>query len=131
MSSEQMADQIVSFVRENPGASFPELMRHIGPDAEGDMSMYFDGNVKVWEGMSPMFAAALRLAQRDIEPRPADVMAYLIDGAVLRLPLAKSLPPKGGFKKPRWLPITYHLKDTAKKVGRSTLLKGDRPVSSR
>ena len=44
-----------------------------------------------------------------LDVRTCDLLIYLIDGATLRLPRAKSATRK--YKNPHWLPVTFRLKE--------------------
>lgn len=109
-NAEQMADEISAMVRKyKSGVSFVELMKTVGPDAEGDYSMELPPKYVWWTGMSETFVEAIEIVRKrgEIEPTPTSHLVYFVDGKVLRMPLAKSTH---GYKKPHWVPMVFGLK---------------------
>jgi hypothetical protein len=116
MTDQQMADIILSHLEmcwENlSGAYIPELMRLIGPQAEGDCSME-RVNCIFWEGMSVRF---LRVLQTLVEDRAIHMntlntrggkasymLRYLPDGGLCRISMSKDTPDH----KRKWIPVAY------------------------
>jgi|RhiMetdeSRZDD1v2_1073273.scaffolds.fasta_scaffold1639237_2 hypothetical protein len=62
-------------------------------------------NLVLWTGMSQEWVDALNELFRAglLWRQPCIVLTYLVDGAVLQLPLAKR-PPKQGYATPHWAP---------------------------
>jgi len=111
MTPQEMSEKIVQCVREKGGTSFVELMRAVGPEAEGDISMEAPPgyNIVWWSGMSETFVDALELARSYIEPTPTSVLVYAIDGGMLGLPIVKQARR---YKKPHWVPMVFNLRKT-------------------
>lgn len=107
-----LAGAIVAYVAAYDWVTFPELMRKLEPHVPGGVRGQWaicspqDENVILWTGMSEVFQHAIRdlLAARRLFFHPAQLLTYLIDGGLLRLPVAKRLP-KGGYKAPHWVPV--------------------------
>lgn len=106
-----MKAEILELIRRKQSVSFVELSREIPgfTDKTGaglDMAVTEWQNVILWTAMSREAVHALQEleAEGSIDAHLCGVWPYLIDGATLNLPLAK---PKRGYKKPRWLPVTW------------------------
>lgn len=106
----RLGDAMVSYVRAMDWVSFPELQRALAPymPTTGDSAIEFPKNLVVWLGMSREFVdILLDLTHRKVlHYHSACVLTHLVDGGVLRLPVAKD--PKraeAGYKKPHWLPV--------------------------
>jgi hypothetical protein len=101
----RLADAVVEYVRANDWVSFPELQQRLGAYLEtgGDVCLELRTNLVVWAGMSQAFADLVQglLAAGRLSLHPASVMTYLIDGGMLRLPLAKR---DREYRKPHWSP---------------------------
>lgn len=114
-------DAVVAYVERNQHVSYPELIRLLGPymRVEGDMvtGPREFGEVVFWVGMSEEFVdliSRLTLAGR-IHGHPAHLLEYMIDGGLLRIPIAKAAR---FYKKPHWFPIvfcTYQLGEGGRK----------------
>ena len=111
MTEEQMADRIVEFVRDRPAASFPEIMAAVGPEAKGEFEWSIAPNTILWVGLSEKIIKAFQMVKDRVRPHPSGALVYLMDGAALTLPIAKSLT-KQGYKKPHWFPVVFHVPDT-------------------
>lgn len=113
MNVEQLALAVEEYVERHDHVSYPEIAHRIfeanGVEHRGSISIEDNHNIVYWAGMSEMFADTMMLVERraKIVRKQASVFTYLVDGGMLRLPIAKRLPPKGGFKKPRWLPVVF------------------------
>jgi hypothetical protein len=97
---------IEAYVRRMDWVMSPELRTHI-PGLRGDIELSFEAvNGVLWAGMSQAFADALELlrSQGRVHVHGTSPLVYLIDGGMLRLPVAKR-PPKGGYKQPHWVPV--------------------------
>lgn len=117
----RLADAIEAYVKHYDWVTFPELLRRLEPFTEvrGSFALEIAPNVILWLGMSEQIIDAVQQLQREkrIWPWPSSVFVHLIDGGLLKLPIAKRLP-KGGYKKERWLPVTLRVHDP--KPGRRT-----------
>ncbi len=91
--------------------TFAELSRIDG--FRGDFQMlvnhYRVSNVIIWSGMSKEAVDALETIRQEgeYEMVPTPFLTYLIDGAALDLPLAKSARH---YKKPHWSPTVLRRK---------------------
>lgn len=107
---EVMARRIAGFVREKRGGvSFVEIERLFDEsEIRGDYAIGNPRNCVWWAGMSKELvdAISLCLGRGEIAAKPTDILVYLIDGKTMRFSLAKR-PPAGGYKEPRWLPVTF------------------------
>jgi hypothetical protein len=85
------------------------LMNLFGEEAKGSYCMEYPPNCIWWVGMSEKMIDAIELCQKrkSIEPGYAHYLVYLIDGGMLKFPIAKRLP-KGGYKKPHWVPVVFN-----------------------
>lgn len=63
---------------------------------------YETSNVFLWDGMTEEAVDALKklVDRRNYHYAPANYLTYMVDGAHLNLPIAKS---KRNYKKPHWL----------------------------
>ena len=102
-----MREQILELVRSERQVSFVQITRLQG--ARGDRALVAgDTNVVLWDGLSQEAIDAIAGLRRDglIEYVPTSVQTYVLDGARLKMPLAKSgAAMKQGYKKPHWLPV--------------------------
>lgn len=119
----RLADAIEAYVKQYDWVTFPELQRRLEPfaEVEGTMALELVPNVVLWVGMSEPFADAIQQLQREkrIWPWPTSALTYMIDGGMLKIPIAKRLP-KGGYKHERWLPVCFRILDPGTKPGRRT-----------
>lgn len=117
-STPDAEDAVVELVRARDHVSFVEIARCLAAfmDVKGSTDLLMPipgrGEVVLWVGMSQTFADLINkvsFVDKRIRPEPASWMVYLIDGGLLRLPLMKRKPPRGGFKKPHWLPVCFRI----------------------
>lgn len=111
----ELADRIEQYVRAYDWVTFAELENKID-GLRGDLLLSIDPpNVVLWAGMSEAFIDALEILRRDrrVFPWPTVYLTYLIDGGLLKLPIAKR-PPTGGkrYAKERWLPVCLRVHET-------------------
>lgn len=112
MTAQSLADEIVALVNSRNHVSFAEIIERMGDryDLAGEEALEVTAcpNLLFWGGMSGLFVDAVQLvlASERAHLEPCPVLVYLVDGLALRLPLARRLP-KGGFKAPRWAPVTF------------------------
>jgi hypothetical protein len=111
MTTEEMTAKIVKFVEGHRGASLFELVRYLGEDAKGDLTLHFPNrpNTILWTDVSEMFVLALVEAEKQgVTTRGTNPLIYYFDGGALRLPLAKRV--KGAdYKHERWLPVELNI----------------------
>lgn len=103
-----LRDQMLELIEWRRSVSFVELSRLDGTAGEEDILLGDPSkNLVLWTGLSKEAADALvaLLSERLIEPRPANTFVYLIDGGVLKLPLARHTR---GYKRPHWLPVVFY-----------------------
>lgn len=117
----RLADAIEAYVKAYDWVTFPELERRLGPFVEvaGPLSLEIAPNVILWAHMSEAFVDAVIELQdaRRVWAWPASTLTYMIDGGMLKLPVAKRLP-KAGYKKKRWLPVCLRIAAPPKGRGR-------------
>jgi hypothetical protein len=93
-------------------AEFDRFLAEAGIEAKGELAAtYGEGeNLVLWQAMSQDYVDAVGewIAAKAIFIHPASLLTYIADGMVNTLPLAKRVP-KGGYKKPHWLPVCFRL----------------------
>src|SRR5229473_2628688 len=111
MTTEEMTEKIIEFVRGYQPASLVELVRCLGKEAEGEMTMHLPNrpNIILWMGLSNTFIDAFLAAKREVFLDTTHFMIYAMDGGMLNLPIAKRYG-KADYKKPHWLPIVLSIK---------------------
>jgi hypothetical protein len=90
------------------GVTFVELLQHI-PYLKGDFGYGVPAaNIIYWHGLSEKCIQALTslIDVGTVRLAATTPLTYYIDGAVPKLPLAKS---NRNYKKPHWTPITFCL----------------------
>lgn len=105
----KIKDAVVAYVRAYDWVTFTELDRHFSPflETKGNKAITFDDpNLIVWCDMSETWCDLLLslLQDRRVFMHGASELTYLLDGGVLRLPVAKQIR-KQGYKTERWLPV--------------------------
>jgi hypothetical protein len=101
------AENVIAFVREFEHVSFVDLQNHF-ENATGAYELALDGrNIVLWDGLSEALVAVLRsdAVREALDVAPCSPWVYLLDGATLRLPLAKRAGP---YKKPHWAPVVFN-----------------------
>lgn len=87
--------------------TFVELQRL--PGASGPYALGIGQNVDLWHGLSKAVLSILEDLRTSglIHYEPTGHLTYLIDGAVLNLPLVKSAKAYAkGYRTLHWLPVT-------------------------
>jgi hypothetical protein len=142
MAREQMADRILAYVRKWDVTTFRELQRLIGDEARGSVRAELEPNLVIWDGASDILldAVDLRRERKEIKfvKEPNAWYTYFLDGGRLNYPLAGRVP-KGGYKRPHWLPIIIRPSRPATPGDRSgpelqrrrDILTNRRPVQAR
>jgi hypothetical protein len=117
----RLADAIEDYIRQYDYVTFTELSRRLEPyfDLTGTMALEIAPNVILWLGMSEAFCDAINQLQceKRIWPYPSSSLTYMIDGGMLKLPVAKRLS-KAGYKKEHWLPVTFRVHEPMVKGSR-------------
>lgn len=112
MTAQSLADEIVELVDGRNHVSFGEIVQRMSDryDLAGSEAIEAPScpNLFYWVNMSGLFVDAVQLvlASERAHLEPCPVLVYLVDGLALQLPLARRAP-KGGFKAPRWAPVTF------------------------
>lgn len=109
---EQVAleQRIVDLVASKETVSWVEIVQHLGEKASGDFELSWEGksfsNIVLWSGISKEVSDAVlnMMNEKRIHPHVAATLVYLCDGAMMKLPIAKSIRH---YKKPHWLPVVY------------------------
>ena len=103
------AQALLAYVRKRDFVSYAEMGDVLRPfiPVDGHLAAEVGGvaNLVLWMGMSQAWADTLKeLSTAGLLWRePCSLLVYLVDGAVLPLPVAKH-PPKGGYATPHWAP---------------------------
>ena len=113
ISRELTVENVIAFIKKvGGGVSFVELINHF-KDTNGCKELSIRGNsysnIVLWTGMSEKFCDVMENveASSEIEMVQVNPVVYVIDGILLRLPIAQSMRH---YKSPRWLPVAYDLK---------------------
>jgi len=115
MTAQQMADQIVDFVRQRGGALFHEIVADIGDEARGEGTLQLMANVVLWTGVSEMFVEAFQLALPRLEPHRANPAFYAVfsdDDGFPNLPIVpvEDWQKEISYITPMWLPLVFFVK---------------------
>lgn len=108
---------LLRFIIARRHVSFVEIKRCF-EETDGDTYMFWDNQtVMLWEKMSSKLVDLLQgmLKSEEITMSTTTVLTYLIDGGILRLPVAKQLNRK--YKKTRWLPVVFNPREQASDGG--------------
>jgi hypothetical protein len=106
------AQALVAYIRDQDYVTYAEMPRILRPfiptEGEGAIVLHDDPNIVFWTGITPEWVHTLReLTEADLIWRqPCTVLSYLVDGAMLQMPLAKR-PPKQGYATPHWAPACF------------------------
>ena len=105
-----LTNKILRLIEERKNVSFAELARMVdGFSGDKEVSLNGEGysNIILWSGISDEAIDALMslTANGKIHPVPAHILVYLADGAVLKLPIART---RRHYKKPHWIPTVYN-----------------------
>src|SRR5215471_19092985 len=94
---EEMGKVILRVVDRSGDPTMVEIMNALGTEGQGNLDWLFAPNVLIWTGMSHLAIDAFATVKDLIEPLPAHVLCYAMDGQMPDLPLAKN-PTKKGYK---------------------------------
>lgn len=122
-STEALTQACLDKVRSDRNVTFVELeavLRAGGADPSGTFVLEAAPNLILWAGMSAQFGEVIEALRADTEMSPASVLVYMHDGGSLGLPIAKN-PPKGGYRKPHWVPAVLNVKAAHDTAGPSAL----------
>lgn len=111
-----MKDEMLRFIQEQTQVSFAELERHFGEQAAGEYVLFAGAsNVILWDNVSEEFVLAFRKLQEDnlIRMTPTSPLTYLINGRVLKYPLAKRVL----YSSTHWLPVILKAMKSSIKSG--------------
>lgn len=100
--------EILEMVQSRGNVTFVEVQNMPGGDGHYEIVLGEGPNVILWQGLSKEAADAVigLRSEGAIHYVPTPTLTYIIDGAILRLPIVKS--PKAlarGYKSERWLPV--------------------------
>lgn len=107
----ETADAVIALIQERQHVTFVEiedlLKRGDLLPTAGDFSMSFTNqpNTLLWMGMSNAWIDLMEWLMRTekIFPHPAEMLMYLVDGAVPAIPVWQGRATKS----PRWLPVCF------------------------
>ena len=111
-------DDLLALITEDPGDSTPMLvedLRERGHKTSGDHILYAKFNVMMWaflaqpvaEAFEQLEAAGAIHAHALTEEQA--LVLHLAEGMpTLTCPYAGSSPPRGGYKRPRWIAATWY-----------------------
>ena len=104
-----MKQEILEYIQQYRGVTFVELEKLLGDAVKGEglLVMTDYPNIVLWDCVNEEFIATIRelLTEKKIVAKPTVLLTYLIDGKMLRLPIAKKCYP---YKTLRWLPIVFN-----------------------
>ena len=113
ISRELTVENVIAFIKKvGGGVSFAELKNYFR-DTSGIKQFSIRGNsysnIVLWCDMSEKFCDVMENVEAscEIEMVQVNPVVYVIDGILLRLPIAQSMRH---YKSPRWLPVAYDLK---------------------
>jgi hypothetical protein len=112
MTADEMSQKILEYIGRNGDASFANLMDMFGEDAKGELALEVLPNEYLWANMSRTLIAAIAAIKPLLEVNVTSVLVYFADGHSLTLPIATRIP-KGGFRKPHWVPVVLKRKQGA------------------
>jgi hypothetical protein len=116
LSAEELAADVLAYIESHDHVTFAELARK-WPDefTGGDLALLVHPdypNMLLWSGVTEKGVAALDFVRPKTDLIPTVLLTYLIDGATLKLPIAKSARK---YKKPHWVPSVLRPKGAAKR----------------
>ena len=110
MTTVEIKEKIFDYIQKvRDGVSFVEIERLFSPtEIKGELAMEFKHNLIMWAGMNEKFCDAMRLLQKEkkVAVTPTTVFVYMVDGGMLKLPIAKSARD---YKEPHWVPVVFGL----------------------
>ncbi|MBV6341470.1 hypothetical protein [Candidatus Magnetobacterium casense] len=109
LTTEQMKEDIVWFIKHRDYVSFAEIINRYGEQAKGEESILNNQyNIILWANMSSILADSILslIKDGDIHKHPASLLTYLADGMLPTFPMVRRLP-RIAYKSPRWLPVCF------------------------
>jgi hypothetical protein len=108
ISVDQWKERVLVLCRKR-GVSMVEVSRLPGAEGEHQIESGERKNVILWQGLQKNLVDAIceLLTERKVEVSTTSIIVYLVDGARLRLPIAKR--GTRSYKTPRWLPVVLNL----------------------
>lgn len=106
-----LLDACIDLIVSTGGVSIVELQRLVGTkiDTNGDhaISLGQYENILLWEGMSEEFSTLLQQILKDerVEAKGTTPLVYMIDGVLIKRPLAKRAH---NYKDIHWYPIVFN-----------------------
>ena len=118
-----MSEEILDIVDRYGDITVPGIMsrlRSSGYEPAGTMNIKLSDveNVYIWMEVSAEFTNSLNemMTKGVIVASRCNVMIYMMDGdPILDMPVAGNKIPKNGYKKPRWVPLTYEINKKKRK----------------
>jgi len=101
----ELASLVAKYIEETDNVSFAELSNRFPEFRDGKYEFVLgETNIVIWCGMTTEAVNAINslFVDQVIGAVPSSVMVYMIDGAMLKLPIAKR---SGPYKKPHWAPV--------------------------
>lgn len=115
--------ELLALVHRYDHVTFAEVSMHID-GTRGNFALYLPNNdsVMIWSGLSAEAIGATDelIREKLIHFRPTDLLVYLADGELLRLPVAKTVRK---YAKPHWLPMVISVGWYSEKKGRKSCRK--------
>ena len=104
-----MKNDILSFIEKRQHVSMVELCREI-PGFSGDLEWYINTNTVIWSSVSKEAIQAMNelMKSQMIIPIITAPLVYMVDGAMLNYPIAKSQTVN--YKTPRWMSVVFSTK---------------------
>lgn len=105
----------IDYILAHPGTSFIELERvyeaETGQSAEGNYAMDIAPHLCIWANVSKDFVDFVNAIKASLlaYAYPTSVLTYVIDGKMLRMPIAQRVP-KNGYKADHWIPTVFYPK---------------------
>jgi hypothetical protein len=120
-----LRDRVLAYVLQTDHVSFAELGNHFEGFRGGDFQLQKGENIILWAGLSQEAVNVMGdlLDSGAIEPHPASILVYLIDGCSLTLPLVKQARK---YKTPHWLPVTLRPPGRSAPAKRRSARRNDR-----
>lgn len=119
------AQTVIDLIREkNGGVSFVEINRALeadGMEVRGDYAIDLGLNVMAWGNVTQMYVEVIKrvVESNEVHMQPTQTLVYIVDGEVMRLPIAQN-PPAAGYRKPHWLPVAWSVGPHPSKAKAST-----------
>lgn len=112
---DKIKQAIYSYCKKNPGMTYREIediFTAHGFSWEGDYlsTAEEDGNVIFWSGwnIAAYDIISEMVRSGNLIREPCDLLLYLTDGKMLTFPIVRKYP-KGGYKRPHWLPCAFDI----------------------